>query len=392
MNNFSEYLENEDFIDWVFNPDEAKDLFWNNQILNSAEKAKAILQLKEILSFLIPANTPLTFKERSEVLALLLDKIKDYDERQSRRKLYGIISGSAAMIFLLAALGSYYFFTGEKNNYLEHVAGIEQIKAEKTVKLILSDSAQIAIKSDDSVISYNQSGEIIVDKTDTIYSRDNLSNKLIVPYGMRSKIMLSDGTWVYVNSGSQLIYPPVFRGHKREIFLDGEAYFEVAENRNSPFIVRTPRDEYSVHVYGTKFNVSAYSVDDRFEAVLTEGSVTVYHQKGIFARGETRLSPGEMSSWNIVTGQERIVKVIPANYTLWTQGLLLFNDLELNRITKKLERYFDVEIQFADPLKGNILIGGKLDLNNEPEVVLDNLAVTASLKLKKLNKKQFVIE
>ncbi|RIH66898.1 DUF4974 domain-containing protein [Mariniphaga sediminis] len=398
MADYSKYLENKKFINWVFSQNDEDEEYWNNYIEKHPEDKKWIFTLKDALSFLISEDDTLSQKERSEILIRLNKQIALQNDNQDRFRYRRIFLRSAASLLLLLAVGggAYYYYTNqEDNNYSDYVLSEEQVRGQESVQLVLSESEKVSIENDNSVINYDSTGEVMISAGDEAFSvEENVGKKntLIVPYGKRSKLQLADGTWIHINSGSQLIYPSVFSKNKREVYIDGEAYFEVAENKDAPFIVKTPQEDYSIEVVGTSFNVSAYKVDRNFETVLAKGIVNIIHKSGVLSTKEMRLSPGEMASWDVHSRKISVAKVNPENYTLWTQGLLLFEDLELNRIVKRLERYFNITIKFEDPLKGSVRIGGKLDLNREMEVVLDNLAVTASLKLEKIDETQFIIK
>uniref|UniRef100_UPI003217B7A2 FecR family protein n=1 Tax=uncultured Draconibacterium sp. TaxID=1573823 RepID=UPI003217B7A2 len=396
MTDYSKYLENEKFVRWVFNPDDETDLYWKNYLDKYPETRKKILQLKESLSFLVTKDDSLSSKERYEILLLLYKQVEEQNKNQKRIRFRKYFFRSAAVVLILVTAGAYmYFSSWQHSSYSDYVLSDNEVRDQKSVQLVLSNNESVSIDEDNSVINYESTGEVQVHAGDEAFSVEENKgekNTLIVPYGKRSKLQLSDDTWIHVNSGSQLIYPSTFDKNKREVYIDGEAYFEVAENKNSPFIVKTPDDRFSVEVLGTRFNVSAYNSDTNFETVLTDGVVNIIHKRGILQKEEMRLSPGEMASWDNHSDKINIAKVNPDNYTLWTQGILLFENLALNRIVKKLERYYNITIKFEDPLKGSVCIGGKLDLNKQMEVVLENLAITASLKLNKLNETEFLIK
>jgi transmembrane sensor len=158
-------------------------------------------------------------------------------------------------------------------------------------------------------------------------------NTLVIPYGSRSTINLADGTKVWLNAGSRLIYPSRFVDKTREVFLVGEAYFDVQENEKQPFVVKT--SDVLVEVLGTKFNVTAYPEDFAVQTVLAEGSVEIKsagagrREKGLI------LEPGYLAYFNKKTQETRTQKVNVDEYTLWTSGLFSFTNTDFNRITKK---------------------------------------------------------
>ena len=243
-------------------------------------------------------------------------------------------------------------------------------------------------------------GEVIVNQSDTI--NNNVANKkdeveslntLIIPYGRRSKITLSDGTIAHLNAGTQFVFPEKFLGDRRTVFLSGEAFFEVASNKEKPFIVKTIVEKLSIEVVGTKFNVSAYPSDQDVLTVLTEGKVNVV-EKNIFKDRKTLLKPGQLASWNRGDKNINVKEVNTDNYTLWIQGLLQFESEPIVNVIKKLERFYNIEITL-DELTNELVgtsISGKLDLNDDIKMTLENLMITAGFNFEKINNNKYMIK
>ncbi|QZE14767.1 FecR domain-containing protein [Halosquirtibacter laminarini] len=160
--------------------------------------------------------------------------------------------------------------------------------------------------------------------------------------GAPSKVILSDGTEVWINSSSKLTYPSVFAGDVREVQLEGEAFFHVTKNK-VPFIVHAPRCE--VKVYGTRFNVDAYPGQDNSIVALKEGSVSVLDGKN----KEHFLKPGMVAE--ISNTKEILVKekVEFHRYDDWKSGILTFKNRSLKEISDRLGRKFGVHFHFVDP-------------------------------------------
>lgn len=152
---------------------------------------------------------------------------------------------------------------------------------------------------------------------------------------------LPDHSVVWLNAGSTLRYPTVFRTDNRDVELNGEAYFEVEADRNRPFYVNTSNG-LSVYVYGTKFNVTAYEDDEYIETVLERGKVNV-----ITPNQETFvLSPGEQLLYDKNSHQSTRNKVDVYGKTAWKDGKMIFRNATLEEIFKRLERHFNVDIRF----------------------------------------------
>jgi ferric-dicitrate binding protein FerR (iron transport regulator) len=163
--------------------------------------------------------------------------------------------------------------------------------------------------------------------------------------------------------------------------LSGEAFFDVRHDSNHPFVVQL--NDLKITDLGTRFNVSAYLSDPRVETVLTEGKVTINrNNSGIFDKA-TQLIPGQMASYNKQTLQTEIHEVDVADYTLWKDGIIKFNSMELSRIVKKLERFYNIHFLFNDPQLETLRISGKLELNENTHEVVERIARTASVSITK---------
>jgi len=215
-------------------------------------------------------------------------------------------------------------------------------------------------------------------------------NTLVIPYGNSSDITLADGTRVWLNAGSRLIYPSRFVDKTREVFLTGEAFFEVTNNEEQPFVVKTV--DVNIEVLGTRFNVLAYPEDYSVQTVLAEGKVTVKGADAGLFRKAVQLEPGQMAYFNKKSKETIVNKVDVEPYILWTQGLFSFSNTDFNRITMKLERYYDINFRYDDPMKGTIQVTGKLDVTQEREEVLEYLEILTGLQFIKINDRQYVIK
>lgn len=170
-------------------------------------------------------------------------------------------------------------------------------------------------------------------------------NTLRIPYSKRFEIELSDGTIVYLNSGTTIKFPVHFprNSENRVVEVIGEAYFEVAHNAAQPFIVQT--GGIDVRVLGTKFNVSTYPEDDRTDVVLVEGSVSLDTKNTAFETIDSHiLKPGYRASFHKVDKSIDTMTVPTSIYTSWINGELVFRDMKFEDILMKLERKYNVSI------------------------------------------------
>ena len=167
--------------------------------------------------------------------------------------------------------------------------------------LFLGTNDQVAINTDESEIQHlKNSTEIRIDTEESVEQelgvRKTIYNTLYVPFGKRTKIVLADNSVIWLNSGSKFIYPAQFEDEKREVYLEGEAVFEVAENKEKPFYVLTNDVEFKV--LGTLFNVSAYPNDDFTSTALESGAVELNYKKSFFSSETINIKPGTVAVFN----------------------------------------------------------------------------------------------
>lgn len=163
-----------------------------------------------------------------------------------------------------------------------------------------------------------------------------------VPYGDHQEVTLSDGTIVWVNAGSVLIYPSEFKADTRMVFLSGEACFSVAENRDQPFIVST--QHLDVEALGTVFSVDAYPGATETIATLEEGSIQVGTKPAkAFA---SILKPNEQLIYSHLTHQVIIHEVDAEQVSAWRNGFLIFKNASFEELAAALERKYNVTINY----------------------------------------------
>jgi transmembrane sensor len=202
-------------------------------------------------------------------------------------------------------------------------------------------------------------------------------SEITVPYGQMSQIKLSDGTKIWLNSGTTLLYPDRFAGTKRSVSIEGEAYFEVAKMKGKPFTVNT--SDIKVEVLGTSFNLSAYKDDAATSVTLVEGKVTV---QDIAGKTVARLIPGQMATKNKSGTKIGIQTVQTSFYSAWTEGKIFFDDEPLDQIAVKLERWFNVEINFADEKLKSQRFTGTILKNKPVDQIMQALQLLAPIKFR----------
>ena len=214
---------------------------------------------------------------------------------------------------------------------------------------------------------------------DEVHVVPNTVREIYTKPGTRIHIDLSDGTRVWLNDGTTFRYPEKFMGNKREVFVDGEAYFEVKSNSESPFVVNNPM--MNTIVTGTHFNLHAYSSDKYFEATLIEGKIDLEN-----GNRNLVMKPGEQVQFD--SQIEKIVQktVNPQNAAAWVDGKLIFKDEKLGTAIRKLARWYNVEIILSDPEINNYLVTGTIQEEKLDQTLnLISLALPVKFEYKREN-------
>ncbi|GAA3564037.1 FecR family protein [Snuella lapsa] len=280
--------------------------------------------------------------DTKHIKELLFNEIRKDKSKTFKNKLRSVFKYAAvALVFL--SIGYFYkqgVFSSTPNNIPDPTNKITLQLEDGTIKTIdESESAKI-FSANGNMVGI-QKGKQLAYANDSNVEKLTY-NTLTVPYGRRFNVILSDGTHIYLNAGSSLRYPVRFiKGSNREIFLDGEAYFNVTKDSKHPFIVNS--NELNIRVLGTQFNVSSYPEDDNVNTVLVEGSVSLYNKDEVYsAPTSSLLEPGHIAAWNKSNKELRISETNIAQHTAWIEGRLILNEIRFNDILKKLERQYDV--------------------------------------------------
>ncbi|WP_106832260.1 FecR family protein [Parabacteroides pacaensis] len=170
-----------------------------------------------------------------------------------------------------------------------------------------------------------------------------LDQEVISPYGVRSLITLPDSSKVWLNAGSKLKYPQRFISKTREVYLQGEAYFEVKSDKSNPFVVHSGK--VRVKATGTAFNVEAYITDSITAVTMEKGTIEI----NIGSSKPMSLMPGERLNFNHNTSKYLIQKTDPYKWCAWKDGNLVFRDDPLEYVFKRIGQMFNVSIQVKDP-------------------------------------------
>ena len=244
-------------------------------------------------------------------------------------------------------------------------------------KISLTDSGtgQIATQPGASILKTKDSG--LVYNSFTPKSGTVLFNRIEIPKGGQYQVTLPDGTKVWLNASSSLRYPLAFPGTERKVELEGEAYFEVAKNKDKPFKVATAQE--LVEVIGTHFNINAYSDESATKTSLLEGRVKVI---AAHSKAEVTIIPGQQSVVQ-PTSQRIKIKNIDLNEAVaWKNGYFMFDDESLESVLRKVSRWYDVDIEYKDIDPSKLSFSGTLSKYSNASKVLRKLELTGSVHFK----------
>ncbi len=334
-----------------------------------------------LLKWMEETENKLYFDEFVEINYLINSK-NSFDYKISLQKTKEIINEKwwkkhskllkyASIIVLFA--GMTYYFVQQSTPSIES-SGLNIKNEEITLemgngtKLIIPDSAQQNI--------HNKKGNIVILQQGNKLNYQNGSkggtlayNKLTIPYGKTFQVQLSDGTLIHLNAGTTFRYPEKFvKGSNRMVYVDGEAYFEVAKDKKHPFIVNA--NGINIRVTGTKFNVSNYKEDEKNNVVLVEGAVSVYNKEETYNKNSASLlTPGHKAEWRVDKKLISIEEADTSIYTGWMCRKLIFKDVPYNNIIVKLERHYNVRIVNNNKLLGKKHFDATFDVETIEQVL-----------------------
>lgn len=307
--------------------------------------------------------------------------------QQHRRKFIRRISAVAATVVFLAGSVILIYSLLKSQPAENIVAGI--IPGCPQAVLILSDGEKMSLsqltrinEKDGTAITRTQKGEVAYNAVSSD-KRQNSYNTIIVPRFGEFSVILSDGTRVKLNSESELKYPTVFSGAQREVFLTGEAYFEVSKS-NHPFIVHNYNAQ--IKVYGTSFNINSYN-PEQIHVVLIRGEIGVSNN----SQPEILLLPNQLAQIDRQNGITIRKNINPDYYTAWQNGYFAFERERLEDILKTLARWYNFEVLYARPELKDVLFTASIKRDHPLKDILQQFQNTGSLSYR-INGNQIIIQ
>ena len=269
---------------------------------------------------------------------------------------------AAVVIPVSLSLSLWYAWKEKMENKQATVACLSPVLTlDNGEKYQLDPEEQTEIYVDEEVKAYQAGGGLIYDTT--ARQEENKYNRIEVPRGSEYWIVLPDGTRVWLNAATELKYPVAFHAKERRVYLKGEAYFEVAPDKNRPFYVET--EEVKIRVLGTVFDVNTHYTRG-VRTVLVEGAVALEwgDQK------EIRMKPGELADFDRTTTEVTLKEVDVTSYISWKEGYFVFEDEPLEEIMHTLSLWYDKEFLFVGKQSRALPFSGHIKRYERIETIL----------------------
>lgn len=279
--------------------------------------------------------------------------------KSKTRRLSRMVKIAAAILLLLGSGSLIYLMRNKPHEIRKQVIMANIHSGCQKAFLIKHDGQEMELKQVRQLIQEQNGINILVDSSGIHYEKGEelplqkiIYHTLIVPRGGEFSLTLSDGTKVWLNADSRLVYPVRFADSTREVTVSGEAYFEVRHD-TIPFIVKTDRG--SINVLGTSFNVNNYPGNREAVTTLVNGKIAYSLPDG----GEIILVPNQQVSIN-ANGQTTLKTVDTQYATSWKEGMFLFQEMRLEDIMNQLERWYDVHTFYTNESVKDLHFSGDL--------------------------------
>lgn len=287
-----------------------------------------------------------------------------------------VISSIAASFLLIVSTATLWLWTENKKEVIPEWATTAPVTSNTSI--IAQNNESVVLPENNLTVKGNQLVGSTLDGKQNISIKlnpDNQFNKLSVPTGGNYQLTLEDGTVVQVNAASELSFPTHFKKHLRQVRLQGEGYFRVKSNPQSPFNVLL--GTLNVQVTGTTFNIRAYEAEKNIRITLVEGSVNVREGQKVLAT----LSPGEQFTYQKTTGEYNTTQANISAIAGWTEDKFVFRNEPIGSIMAELSRWYNVEISVSEDIQ-DIRYSGILSRKQPLTDILNILQLTNELDFK----------
>lgn len=299
-----------------------------------------------------PENYQEYLKERKIWNAILMYSVNPtIKATATHKRLFLSLYKYAAIAVIAFGVG---FYTLHNRNvpgdFLSHLSPMdisEPVLLQNNQKYIALGAESFSLNEQKGIVKNNHTDRLLSYHQEDAsrgfsFGKKRADNRLLVPQGQTYKLALADGTNVMLNAESELTFPSEFDTDRREVFLKGEAFFQVTHNEKAPFIVHT--DQLDVQVLGTTFNVSGYNNENMLKVTLVEGSIRI-HQQG----DSVKIRPNEQYNYNKNTREKRVQTVDTELFTSWVNDEYIFEDTTLDEIFNRINHWYMFDVTYESP-------------------------------------------
>lgn len=278
----------------------------------------------------------------------------------------------AALVVVTAGVGGYIWMNNKAGKSAETVAAqpADILPGKDGAILTLADGSQVVLDSIGNGVIATQNGTQVILKNGALaYAQDAdkatpVYNHLSTPKGRQFRLVLPDGTKVWLNAASSLRYPTVFDGNQRRVEVSGEVFFEVAQNYHQPFHINV-NNQAQIRVLGTQFNVNAYANETIIKTTLVDGGIQIRPGADDDPSSFVTLKPGQQAQIQLAgkaTHQQPVKLLNNANVDkaiAWKSGIFNFEDASLEEVMRQVERWYDIDVVYEKGIP-DIKFGGKM--------------------------------
>jgi ferric-dicitrate binding protein FerR (iron transport regulator) len=323
------------------------------------------------------------------------EKLWIWNQLQKRkvRRLPNWLVAAACLTFFMLSIGVYVFVSQKHSHPAAELASKDILPGTNKATLTLANGKRIDLDAAKNgniasltgvTVQKTASGKVIYHITsgnDVSANAETLAyNTISTPNGGQYEVILPDGTDVYLNAASSLIYPTRFAGNERLVTLSGEAYFEVSKDPSKPFIIKSTNvagstvPQQLIKVLGTHFNVSCYP-EEPIKTTLAEGKIEISQPAN---PQKATLKPGNQSI--VSSNGIKVQQVNVEAATAWKDGLFVFSNTDLQTVLKQISRWYDVEVDQS--ITEDQSFEGEIPRNVSLYKVLEAIEIGSHVKLK----------
>lgn len=352
----AEFLHDEEFVAWVKYPTAERNAYWEKVLATYPQKESQAQKAREMILLLNSVPQPPAAESRARVWENIAAGMTATRVRRISPWRFATV---AASVLVLVSAGLFLYRQSMQKPAAPLAAATHDVPPGKNAavltlangqQLLLDDSADgLLAKEGGTNIRKTANGQLIYEgegnKGETVHI-----NRIDIPRGGQYQLTLPDGTKVWLNAATSLQYPSSFTGKDRTVQLNGEAYFEVAQNAGMPFRVTSAGQ--TVEVLGTRFNINCYEEEDAARTTLIDGRVRLTNDRQI----SRILSPGEQCTV-LPSGKMNIRSADLEEVMAWKEGYFIWNKEPLESIMRKLARWYNIEPVYEKPLPATVLSG-----------------------------------